>query len=286
MLRLRRVFFAQRNFDVRFQPGDGRAQLMRRVRDEAALVGKNRIQPCHQVVDGRQERMHFTGHVGHGNGTEVEMGAGGDGLLQRAQWRESARNTCPQHDAGDGNQQQLREDDADQDLVGEHVALDERLRDLDGERRAAMICAADLGDAHRTATRLAVVRERCGVGSSRRQLGIAGYWSLAGYAKRKVKTAVSFIYDFEESVVRNVKSRGLDGVVCGHIHAAAIKQIDGVAYINCGDWVDSCTAIVEHSDGRMELIDWGVKRTQVPQGELTLEATDAWPAQAEEREAA
>ena len=102
------------------------------------------------------------------------MGAGGDGLLQRAQWRESARNTCPQHDAGDGNQQQLREDDADQDLVGEHVALDERLRDLDGERRAAMICAADLGDAHRTATRLAVVRERCGVGSSRRQLGIAG----------------------------------------------------------------------------------------------------------------
>ena len=122
----------------------------------------------------------------------------------------------------------------------------------------------------------------------RRQLGIAGYWSLAGYAKRKVKTAVSFIYDFEDAVVRDVKSRGLDGVVCGHIHAAAIKRIDGVTYINCGDWVDSCTAIVEHADGRMELIDWGVKRTQLPQAELTLDAMGAWPApaKAEEREPA
>ena len=88
--------------------------------------------------------------------------------------------------------------------------------------------------------------------------GSAGYWSLAGYAKRKVKTAVSFIYDFEESVVRDVASRGYDGVICGHIHAAAIRQIDGVIYLNCGDWVDSCTAIVEHFDGRMELVEWGV----------------------------
>ena len=92
---------------------------------------------------------------------------------------------------------------------------------------------------------------------ARRTLGIAGYWSLASYAKRKVKTAVSFIYDFEECVVRSVKDRGLDGVVCGHIHSAAIKRIDGVLYVNCGDWVDSCTAIVEHFDGRLELIEWG-----------------------------
>jgi len=92
----------------------------------------------------------------------------------------------------------------------------------------------------------------------RRQLGVAGYWSLAGYAKRKVKTAVSFIYDFEDSVVRDVKGRGYDGVICGHIHAATIKQIEGVTYINCGDRVDSCTAIVEHFDGRMELVEWGV----------------------------
>jgi UDP-2,3-diacylglucosamine pyrophosphatase LpxH len=93
----------------------------------------------------------------------------------------------------------------------------------------------------------------------RRQFGSAGYWSLAGYAKRKVKTAVSFICDFEDAVVRSVRERGCDGVVCGHVHAAAIKQVDGVIYINCGDWVDSCTAVVEHHDGRMELVDWGVR---------------------------
>jgi len=99
---------------------------------------------------------------------------------------------------------------------------------------------------------------------ARRTLGIPGYWSLAGYAKRKVKKAVNFIYDFEESVVHNVKHRGLDGVICGHIHAAAIKRIDGVTYMNCGDWVDSCTAIVEHLDGRMELIEWGVTPAAQP----------------------
>ena len=91
----------------------------------------------------------------------------------------------------------------------------------------------------------------------RRKLGIAGYWSLAGYAKRKIKTAVSFIGDFEKSVVRTVREQGLDGVICGHIHVAALKSIDGILYINCGDWVDSCTGVVEHHDGRLELIQWG-----------------------------
>ncbi|MDD5247374.1 MAG: UDP-2,3-diacylglucosamine diphosphatase [Rhodocyclaceae bacterium] len=91
----------------------------------------------------------------------------------------------------------------------------------------------------------------------RRRLGLSGYWSLAGYAKRKVKTAVSFIFDFEDSVIRAARERGLDGVVCGHIHSAAMREVDGVSYINCGDWVDSCTAIVEHADGRLELLQWG-----------------------------
>jgi UDP-2,3-diacylglucosamine pyrophosphatase LpxH len=97
----------------------------------------------------------------------------------------------------------------------------------------------------------------------RRRLRIAGYWSLAGYAKRKVKTAVSFIYDFEDAVARSGRERSVDGVICGHIHAAALKDIDGVHYVNCGDWVDSCTAIVEHEDGRLELIEWG-KARQAP----------------------
>lgn len=91
----------------------------------------------------------------------------------------------------------------------------------------------------------------------RRRLGLAGYWSLAGYAKRKVKTAISFIFDFEDSVIHAAKERNLDGVICGHIHWATIREIDGLTYINCGDWVDSCTAIAEHFDGRMELIRWG-----------------------------
>lgn len=91
----------------------------------------------------------------------------------------------------------------------------------------------------------------------RRRLGRSGYWSLAGYAKRKVKTAVNFVFDFEDSVIRAARERNLDGVICGHIHWAAMRQIDGLTYINCGDWVDSCTAIVEHADGQMELLRWG-----------------------------
>lgn len=95
----------------------------------------------------------------------------------------------------------------------------------------------------------------------RRKLGIPGYWSLAGYAKRKVKTALNFIFDFEDSAIHHARERGLDGVICGHIHWATIREIDGLTYVNCGDWVDSCTAIVEHFDGRLELVEWGMRQT-------------------------
>ncbi len=90
----------------------------------------------------------------------------------------------------------------------------------------------------------------------RRKLHLRGYWSLADYAKRKLKGALAFVYGFEESVANHARTRGFDGVVCGHIHSAAIKSVGGVTYINCGDWVDSCSAIVEHHDGRMELVRW------------------------------
>lgn len=90
----------------------------------------------------------------------------------------------------------------------------------------------------------------------RRKFGIAGYWSLAGFAKRKVKKALNFIWDFEASVARYGRERNMHGVICGHIHAAVMRDVDGIRYINCGDWVDSCTAIVEHLDGRMELVCW------------------------------
>ncbi len=92
----------------------------------------------------------------------------------------------------------------------------------------------------------------------RRRLGRPGYWSLAGYAKRRVKRALEFIFDFEDAVLHAARERGLDGVICGHIHWAKIREADGTQYINCGDWVDSCTAIVEHFDGRMELVEWSL----------------------------
>ena len=101
-----------------------------------------------------------------------------------------------------------------------------------------------------------LVSVNIGLSWVRRHLGRSGYWSLAGYAKRKVKSALQFIFDFEYSVIHNIRERSLDGVICGHIHCAAIKDVDGLTYINCGDWVDSCSAIVEHMDGRLELVLW------------------------------
>jgi UDP-2,3-diacylglucosamine pyrophosphatase LpxH len=92
---------------------------------------------------------------------------------------------------------------------------------------------------------------------ARRRLKVPGYWSLSGYAKRKVKRAVSFIFDFEDSVLRHARERGVDGVICGHIHSATIREQGGLTYLNCGDWVDSCTAIVEHESGAMQLVRWG-----------------------------
>ena len=90
----------------------------------------------------------------------------------------------------------------------------------------------------------------------RRKLGLSGYWSLAGFAKRKVKTALNFIFDFEESAVHHARERGLDGVICGHIHFADMHDRYGIHYINTGDWVESCTAIVENADGAFELVKW------------------------------
>ena len=82
------------------------------------------------------------------------------------------------------------------------------------------------------------------------------YWSLSAYAKHKVKNAVSIISSFEEAVARECKRRGLDGVVCGHIHHAEIRMINGVEYHNCGDWVESCTALAEDMNGKISVIRW------------------------------
>jgi len=83
-----------------------------------------------------------------------------------------------------------------------------------------------------------------------------GYWSLSQFLKHRVKKAVDFIFQFEKNLAGYCKKRGYDGVICGHIHHAEIKEIDGVVYMNDGDWVESCTALVEHWDGRWEIITW------------------------------
>jgi UDP-2,3-diacylglucosamine pyrophosphatase LpxH len=81
-----------------------------------------------------------------------------------------------------------------------------------------------------------------------------GYWSLSAYVKGEVKNVVAFIGAFEQAVVRYAKDYHVDGVLCGHIHSAAIRKLDGIDYYNCGDFVESCTALVEHFDGRIELL--------------------------------
>ena len=96
----------------------------------------------------------------------------------------------------------------------------------------------------------------------RRRMGF-GYFSLSQFLKHKVKKAVDFIFKFEENLAAYCKKRGFDGVICGHIHHAEIKEINGVTYMNDGDWVESCTALVEHWDGKWEIITWTKEKDDV-----------------------
>ena len=89
----------------------------------------------------------------------------------------------------------------------------------------------------------------------RNRLGF-GYWSLSQYLKQRVKRAVDFMFRFENNLSDYCRRRGFDGVICGHIHRAEIKVINGIRYMNDGDWVESCTALVEHHDGRWEIVTW------------------------------
>lgn len=90
------------------------------------------------------------------------------------------------------------------------------------------------------------------------------YWSFSAWAKFRVKKAVNFIGQFESVVSEEAQRIGVDGVICGHIHHATIESMNGVEYINTGDWVESCTAVIEHFDGRMELIEWTERRDRRP----------------------
>ena len=87
----------------------------------------------------------------------------------------------------------------------------------------------------------------------RRRFGL-GYWSLSAYVKQRVKDAVSFIGKFEAAMVKYAERYGVDAVLCGHIHSASIREFGGISYYNCGDWVETCSALVEHFDGRIEVV--------------------------------
>lgn len=96
----------------------------------------------------------------------------------------------------------------------------------------------------------------------RHKLGF-GYWSVSQYLKARVKKAVDFVFQFEKNLAGYCKIRGYDGVICGHIHHAEIKEIDGIMYMNDGDWVESCTALVEHHGGKWEIVTWTKERDNV-----------------------
>lgn len=107
-------------------------------------------------------------------------------------------------------------------------------------------------------------RSRCGY----------GYWSLSGYLKHRVKKAVNFISDFEDALAHECRKRDFDGVVCGHIHHAEIRQVKGITYHNCGDWVESCSALIEHWDGSIQLYRWSEAAASQ---ESTLDSIDKVP---------
>lgn len=93
------------------------------------------------------------------------------------------------------------------------------------------------------------------INTIRRFFGKYHYWSLSKMAEQSVKQAVSFITDYEEVLSSHADEAGYDGVICGHIHHPEIRTINNIEYLNCGDWVESCTAIIEHYDGRFEIYE-------------------------------
>jgi UDP-2,3-diacylglucosamine pyrophosphatase LpxH len=119
------------------------------------------------------------------------------------------------------------------------------------------------------------------VARARRLAGLP-YWSFSSWAKVRVKKAVNFISAFQKLVADEARRSDVAGVICGHIHHATIEDIAGIRYINTGDWVESCTAVVEHHDGRFEILHWprtmGAEETTVRSGRrkvpVTLQETD------------
>jgi UDP-2,3-diacylglucosamine pyrophosphatase LpxH len=108
----------------------------------------------------------------------------------------------------------------------------------------------------------------------RHRLGL-GYWPISAFLKEQVKAAVRFIDDFERSLAAEARRRQVCGVVCGHVHKPEMRSIEGVLYLNDGDWVESCSALVEHADGRLEILEWARQVNLSPRGVPVRPALDA-----------
>jgi len=112
------------------------------------------------------------------------------------------------------------------------------------------------------------------------------YWSLSKAIKHKVKKAVSYIFEYENTVARETAKRKLDGVVCGHIHHAEMKTINGIRYYNCGDWVESCTAIVEDMAGNLDIVTWTGSDVDHAEKVIYLDNEDSAPGDGKDRKVA
>jgi UDP-2,3-diacylglucosamine pyrophosphatase LpxH len=162
-----------------------------------------------------------------------------------------------------GNHDEVFRDYCGRSIAGIEIAREAIHETADGRRMlvvhgdqfdGVIACAkwlAHLGDsAYTFALQL---NEVCS--AVRRRLGLP-YWSLSAFLKQKVKNAVDYVCRFQDAVADEARSRGFDGVVCGHIHHAAIEHMGDILYINDGDWVESCTALVEDGRGTLEILRW------------------------------
>ena len=159
-------------------------------------------------------------------------------------------------------------DEALRDFTGHHfggvAVVDEAVHDTADGRKFLVIHGDAFDGVVRYAKWLAILGDHAytvllaanhWLNIARRFLGYP-YWSLSAFLKHKVKNAVEYISNFEVAVAAEARRRNVAGVICGHIHHAEIREIDGILYCNDGDWVESCTALVEHADGRLEILHW------------------------------
>jgi UDP-2,3-diacylglucosamine pyrophosphatase LpxH len=170
-----------------------------------------------------------------------------------------------------GNHDAMMRDYVDLDFGGIAIRREAVHETADG-RRLLVIHGDEFDAIVRYATPLAVLGDRAynlmlavnhWYNVARQQLGYP-YWSLSAWLKQRVKDAVGYIGRFEALVADEARRRGLDGVVCGHIHKAEIRAIDGVLYGNGGDWVESCTALIERFDGSLAIVHWPQVRAEAP----------------------